>query len=473
MMHADVAVLGAGPAGMAAGTAAARAGAATVVVDENIAPGGQVYRAPAEGIAAPPGADRRIGDALRQALAASGADLLASCRCWAIAGEPLGSDRPQRFRLDVLSPSVVLTISARALILCPGTHERVVPFRGWTLPGVMGLAAATILLKAEAVPPGRRSIVAGSGPLLAAVSAGILKAGGAVAAVIDIAPKRTWLAALPGLASRPELLARGASWVGLIARHHVPILSGWRITGATGTDELEAVAVESITGKPTRRCIPCDSLLVGHGLTPATEASRLLGAAHRYCAERGGWVPVLDEWQRSSVSKLYVAGDGAGVTGAHAAAISGQIAALAAISDLGIADTGTRVADLRRKLRASLRFSAALSRVWQVPRQLTARIPKSCIVCRCEDITRGEIDSAIEAGACDMNQLKQFTRCGMGPCQGRMCGETVRDLLAERLGNPETVGLFNARLPLRPVPLDRLIGDFCYGDIPIPAPAPI
>jgi bacterioferritin-associated ferredoxin len=182
---------------------------------------------------------------------------------------------------------------------------------------------------------------------------------------------------------------------------------------------------------------------------------------------------MLSEWQRSSIPKLYIAGDGAGVTGAHAAPITGQIAALAAVSDLGLGTRSTRVADLRRQLRASLKFSAALSMAWQVPPRLTAEIAKSCIVCRCEDVTREEIDSAIDAGAQDLNQLKQFTRCGMGPCQGRMCGETVGDLLTERIGDRTTVGYFNARLPLRPVPLDRLIGDFSYGDIPIPPAAPI
>lgn len=475
--HADIAVLGAGPAGMAAATLAANHGAATILLDENHAPGGQVYRSQAAGLPPTDTADRRQGNALRAALAASGAETLSGARVWAIGGGPLvlPGAAAEPFRLDALTPSGPETIIAEALILCPGTHERIIPFPGWTLPGVIGLAAATILLKAQGILPGRSVVVAGTGPLLAAVAAGILAKGGAVAAIVDAHPRAAWIASLPHFAARPRLLATGAAWLARIVRSGVPILSGHRIAAAEGAPDLATIRAVPIAGGPARE-IACDALCIGHGLVPASEPARLLGARHRYDAPSGGWVPELDSWQRSSVARLAIAGDGAGIAGAAAAPITGRLAALAALTDLGRLPPGqaqSLAAPLQRQLVATSRFAAASAALMVPPPALLDAIPPDCVVCRCEDITRAEIDSAIAAGARDINQMKQFTRCGMGPCQGRMCGDAAAELLARHVGGREAAGCATARLPLRPVPMHALLGDFDYADIPIPAPAPI
>jgi thioredoxin reductase/bacterioferritin-associated ferredoxin len=473
----DIAVLGGGPAGMAAATLAARHGVATVLLDENAAPGGQVYRALAPGLVLPDTPDSLGGDRLRTALAASGATTRQGVRVWGLGGGPLvpTGDPAGPFRIDLLSATGVETLDARALIVCTGTHERIIPFRGWTLPGVIGLAAATVLLKAEGVLPGRRVVVAGTGPLLAAVAAGILKRGGSVAAIVDAAPRRDWLTALPALASRPQLLARGAGWLAAICRAGVPVLSGWRVAQAFGGDQVAAVEAVPVRGAASQR-FDCDAVCVGHGLVPATEAMRLFGAAHRFVATRGGWVPKLDNWQRSSVARLYGAGDCAGIAGAASAPHTGEIAALAALRDLDRIDAA-RAAVLaaapRRTLASVRRFGEAMAALMTPPSALVGAIPAECVVCRCEDVTRAEIEAAAEAGSRDLNQLKQFTRCGMGPCQGRMCGEAAAELLAARVAGRVAAGWFTPRLPLRPVPMDLLLGDFDYADIPIPAPAPI
>jgi thioredoxin reductase/bacterioferritin-associated ferredoxin len=462
----DIAVLGAGPAGMAAATLASRHGVSVVLLDENAAPGGQVFRAPAPGLILPDSPDRRAGDAMRAALAASGATLRLGARVWSLGGGPLvaAGEPPGLFRLDLLADGGVETLQARALILCAGTYERVIPFVGWTLPGVIGLAAATVLLKAEDVLPGRRVVVAGTGPLLAAVAAGILKRGGRVAALVDAAPRRAWLAALPALASRPDLLARGVGWLAAILAAGVPVLSGWRIAEAFGQDAVESVDLVPLSGGATRR-IACDAVCVGHGLVPATEAARLFGAAHEFAPARGGWVTTLDADRRSSVPGLYVAGDGAGIEGAAAAPRSGETAARAALRDLGRHDAIPA-------RRAAARFGVAMAALMAPPAALVAAIPADCVVCRCEEVTRVEIEAARAAGARDLNQLKQFTRCGMGPCQGRMCGEAAAELLAAHVGSRAAVGCFTPRLPLRPVPMQALLGDFRYEDIPVPPPAP-
>jgi thioredoxin reductase/bacterioferritin-associated ferredoxin len=473
----DIAVLGAGPAGMAAATLAARAGARVALLDENAVPGGQVYRAPAADLAAPQGPERREGDRMRAELAASGAIVHAGCRVWGVGGGtlvPAGAE-PVAFRLDAMTDGRVFSVAARALILCTGTHERVIPFAGWTLPGVMGLAAATIPLKAQATLPGKRVVVAGSGPLLAAVAAGVLKAGGGVAAVVDLASAGAWMRALPALATQPRLLARGLRWIAALRLAGVPWLHGHRVVSAEGVDEVNEVTVAPLAGGPSR-VFACDALCVGHGLTPATEAARVLKAAMDYAAPRGGWVPSLDGSRRTSVRFLYAAGDGAGVAGAAAAPLTGRLAALAALGDLGLltpGDAEARMAAQRAELASAARFGAAMARMIAPIDGLVAAIPADCVVCRCEDVTRAEIEAALDAGARDVNQLKQFTRCGMGPCQGRMCGEAAAELVGLRVGGRVAAGAHTGRIPLRPVPMAALLGAFDYADIPVPAPAPI
>jgi NADPH-dependent 2,4-dienoyl-CoA reductase/sulfur reductase-like enzyme len=473
----DIAVLGGGPAGMAAAAEAARRGARVALLEESPAPGGQAYRAPPPGFAMPRDADRRAGDALRAALAASGARVMTGHRVWGLGGGPLvpAGSPAARFRLDALGEAGPVAVEARALVLCPGTHERVIPFPGWTLPGVIGLAAATILLKAQGVLPGRRVVVAGAGPLLFAVAAKLLRYGAEVPAVVDLAGRGEWARALPALATRPDLLVRGAAWRAALVMDGVRVLRAHRVASAEGGAALERVRVAPLAGGEAVE-IDCDALCIGHGLVPATEATRCFRAAHRYAREEGGWVPVLDEDRRSSVRLLYVAGDGGGVRGAAAAPAAGRLAALAALHDLGLLSPAAHAADRAapaREFRRAARTGRAMARMMALRPELVAAIPPETTVCRCEGVTRAEIEAALEDGAAEMNQLKQFTRCGMGPCQGRLCGEAAAELVAMRVGGRERAGFATGRLPLRPVPMAAVLGDFDYADIPVPAPAPL
>jgi NADPH-dependent 2,4-dienoyl-CoA reductase/sulfur reductase-like enzyme len=465
MIH-DIAVLGGGPAGMAAATEAASRGASTVLLEESPLPGGQVYRAPPASFVTPIDADRRAGDALRAALAASGAELRTGCRVWGLGGGPLmpQGQESAHFTLSALGgDGVPFTITARALVLCTGTHERIIPFPGWTLPGVIGLAAATILLKAQSVLPGRRVVVAGVGPLLYAVAAKVLAGGGQVVAVVDAATRGEWLRALPALSARPDLLAQGAAWRAKLLAARVPVLHGASVTGAQGDGVLARVRVGD-------RAFDADALCVGHGLVPATEASRTYRARHEHRPEDGGWVPVLDARQRTSVPLLYAAGDGAGVRGAAAAPASGRMAARTALQDLGLAPEAPEDDALARARRAG----AAMARMMALRPACVGAIPPDTIICRCEGVTRAAIDAAAADGAATLNQLKHFTRCGMGPCQGRMCGEAAGALLAAARGVAVAdVGFATGRIPLRPVPMEAILGAFDYGDIPVPAAAPI
>jgi NADPH-dependent 2,4-dienoyl-CoA reductase/sulfur reductase-like enzyme len=288
----DVAVLGGGPAGMAAAAEAARRGARTVLLEESPAPGGQVFRAAPPGFVAADDADKRDGDALRAALAMSGATVLTGHRVWGLGGGPLVPEGAPAapFRVDAIAGDASAMLEARALVLCTGTTERIMPFPGWTLPGVVGLAAATILLKAQGVLPGRRVVVAGAGPLLYVVAAKLLKAGVEVVAVADLASRAEWARALPALLARPDLLARGAAWRAALIRGSVPVLPAHRVIAAEGGEALERVRIAPVDGGDAE-AFDCDALCIGHGLVPATEATRVFRAAHRYDRAAGGWVP--------------------------------------------------------------------------------------------------------------------------------------------------------------------------------------
>ena len=475
--ESELVVIGAGPAGVGAALAATDQGVETTILDEAPTSGGQVYRAlPAE-FAPFPGAslgpDHIIGAQQRARLFASPTSKAFGRRVWNVSPD---------LRIDALGPDGPESWQARALVIATGTTERVVAFEGWTLPGVVGLAAATILLKSQQMLPGERTLVAGCGPLLAAVAVGILKGGGKIEAVIDLSGATDWLRALPAMIARPDLLLRGFDWVKTIRAAGVPILFRHAIRAVQSTAaglEIDVGAVDA-----SRRPVPgskihrfhADAVSVGHGLVPATEITWLLRATHEFRAERGGWVAVRDKNMLTSLPRVYVAGDGGGIAGAEAAYFQGQIAGLAAAHQLGrIRARAFRdaVAPLRKQAGRAERFGRAMAVLMALrPGQIDG-MSEETIVCRCEDVTRGELEAALANGACEVNQLKAWTRCGMGPCQGRMCGETAATIVARTVGGRENAGIFTARPPIRPIPLAAVTGEYDYVDIPIPKAAPL
>jgi bacterioferritin-associated ferredoxin len=467
-----------------------------------------------------PSADALAGDELRSRLSASDVDVYFDHQVWAVTGD---------FRVDAIGPEGPMHCEAAALIVASGTTERVVPFEGWTLPGVIGLAAATILLKSQRILPGRTTLVAGCGPLLAAVAAKTIEGGGSVVALADIAGKQDWVRTAPAMLSRTDLMRQGWTWWRKIQRAGTPILSRHTIecVEAYGDQLRATLAPCDAVGRPiqgTRKIVMADCVAVGHGLTPSSDITRSLRVDHHYSRKAGGWVARADPYGRTSRRGLYVAGDGAGIGGAHAAALHGQLAGLACAQDTYAQTPGhtpargrktvdiahlpaqssdnlslaTQTLDAHLALRVPRRYAAqpplqaALATVLQDYRRaarfghamgslmalrvghIDSILPHT-VVCRCEDVTRAEIDAACDAGAHDVNQLKAWTRCGMGPCQGRSCGDVAAELLARRIpeGSRERVGCFSARTPLRPLTIEALTGTFTYDDIPMPQAAPL
>ena len=444
-MTFDVAILGAGPAGASAAVEASAHGLRTLVIDEQVAAGGQVYRT-----SPPLQSGDEEGDRLRASLAASHASLCLAHRLWNVERDEEG------YRVFAVAAGGALEARARALIVATGAQERFVPFDGWDLPGVMGLAAATVLLKSQQLLPGRRVVVAGAGPLLYAVAYGVLEGGGRVAAIVDARPRSAWWSA--DLLSRPDLLRRGMSWLSALRRAKVPILRARVI-------DRVARAGEALSASVAGRAIACDAVCCGFGLMPSTDVTRLLGAAHTFDPALGGWHVRVDDDQRCDLPRLYAAGEVTGIRGAAAAPHQGRIAAQAVA---GVAITGKRDRD-----RAS-RFGRAMTRIAQAGDRVIAQIPADVAVCVCERLSRRVIEAAIDDGCATINDVKSATRCGMGPCGGRMCEDAVARLIAARTSRTrEAIGMATGRPPLRPVSLDAIAGDFDYEALPMPAPAPL
>ncbi|RDJ20100.1 FAD-dependent oxidoreductase [Bosea caraganae] len=466
----DLAVIGGGPAGASAAIEAGRAGLRVVLLDEGRSAGGQVYRAPVSGTGASSGQpDGAVGDRLRADLAASTVDCRFDHRIWLV---------ERGFRVHGLGPDGPATVEAPRLVIAVGAQERHRPVPGWTLPGVIGLAGATNLIKSQKILPGRRVVVAGSGPLLLLVAASILKAGGELAAVIDANGRMDWLRHAPQLMARPDLVGRGAKWLAAILRAGVPLLSRHALRRIVGDDHVEGVVAGPVTGDwdPSASGefqIACDAVCFGYGLAPATETTRLLGVKHEYVPDMGGWRAVTLPDGSTSVAGLYVCGDGAGVLGAAAAALQGRVTGLAAARDSGHANAADAVERLLPQAARAGRFGMAMTGL-ALPRDglLSAMTPET-IICRCEGLRRADIDSAIAAGSQTLNGLKSATRCGMGPCGGRVCEDTAAALIAQHTGlSREAIGQSTSRPPLRPVPLGQLAGAFNYLDLPMPEPAP-
>ncbi|MEO6565234.1 MAG: FAD-dependent oxidoreductase [Casimicrobiaceae bacterium] len=473
----DVIVLGAGPAGAAAAAEAARRGLKVLVLDEAAAAGGQVYRI-APGIrerdATP---ERDAGDALRMALASARVDARFGHRVWQV------ERHAASFAVHAVHAGGPVTLTARALIVAGGAVERHVPIDGWDRPGVIGLAGATVLLKAQCMLPGREVVVAGAGPLLLAVAAGIVHGGGRVAAVVDLQPRSRWLQDWRNLASRPDLVLRGARWLATLLASRTHLLHGSAVRRIEGDPAVSAAVVTRLDGGgafvagAAERTIACDAVCLGFGLQPATDITRLLGATHAFDVARGGWHVVTDEQQSTSIAGLFVCGDAAGIAGAAAAPWSGRVAAVAVDRHLDRISAAQAVGAATPMVAArdrATRFGRAMTRVAEGGDGLVAAVAPHTPVCLCEQVSRATIDAAVDAGATTLSEVKSATRCGMGPCGGRLCEDAAARLIALRTGmTRDAVGMATGRPPLRPVALDQLAGEFNYDALPIPQPSPL
>jgi thioredoxin reductase/bacterioferritin-associated ferredoxin len=462
----DLAIVGAGPAGLAAAVTGAAAGLDVALLDEHATGGGQIFRAVTAGGAARGdilGADYLEGAGLVTALVESGVRHLTRTTVWQIDRQANG------VKLTYSRRGRAAALAARTLILATGALERPVPLPGWTLPGVLTAGAGQILLKIAGVVPAQ-AVLAGSGPLLYLLAAQLVRAGRPPLALVDTAAIGDLLAAAPRLPAALRgwrTLAKGLGLFATLRRARLPHYRGAGDLVIEGTERVERIRF--VSGGRTRR-LDCDTVLLHQGVVPDTQASQSLGLDHAWDEQQRCFHPVTDAWGESSAAGVFVAGDGAGIAGAAAAEAAGRLAALAAAHRLGAIDRDEyhrRAAAPRRKLATERALRPFLNAAYPPPAAIL-RPADATIVCRCEEITAGTIRAWARQGAAGPNQLKAFGRCGMGPCQGRYCGLTVTALLAEaQQRSPAEIGAFRIRPPLKPVTL----GELAALDAPAPTAA--
>ena len=445
----DVAVVGAGPSGMAAAVEAAAGGLRVALLDQSARVGGAYWRhhprhlddlaevAPLHDWAT----FRRLLTRLQTV------EVRTEHTVWALERLELGF-RVRALRGEVERAPVVL--DATSVVVATGTHDRVTPFPGWTLPGVLGAGGAQALLKGSLVAPGGRVALAGSGPLLLVVADGLLRSGVGVAAVAESGHPTTYglhPTAWPGLTARTR---EAASYLRTLAQHRVPYLAGHRISAAHGTDRVERVTFATRRGRAREYHV--DALLVSHGFTPQLELLLQLDPDTRVDGD-GSLVVRVDARQRTSVPGLLATGEVTGVGGASLAILEGYVAGRA-LTDRAVDRAVLRRIDVHRS------FARAMHTVHAPRDDWAYDLPDGELVCRCEEVSAGALRVACrELGVDDVRGAKLMTRAGMGLCQGRMCGRAVVDLVAVSSGRradaAEAVRA-GSRLPAAPVPLSVL-----------------
>jgi NADPH-dependent 2,4-dienoyl-CoA reductase/sulfur reductase-like enzyme len=445
----EFAIVGAGPAGMAAAALAAELGLETMLIDDQASPGGQIFRAIERAAAdSPLGRDYLAGRPLAAALRASPVDYRPSTSLWHL--DPDGT------LYLAGADGRCEAVSARRVLLATGAIERPVPIPGWTLPGVMTVGAAQIMLKSADLVPDGRGVLAGQGPLVYLAAAQLARAGAPPAAILETTSWENYGAAVGRLRSRwPgwRPLVKGLGLIAAVRRAGIPIRRGVRGLQALGAAGLERVAWEG--GE-----LAAEHLFLHEGVIPNVQVSLALQLRHEWDERQLCWRPALDPWGQTSLPCVAVAGDGGGILGAEAAFLSGRLAALDAAALLGriaIAERDRRARPIRAALDRERAMRGFLDRLYRPPRSVLAPAADEVVACRCEEVTVGQVRRAARLGAQGPNQLKAFTRCGMGPCQGRICGPVVAAVLAGETGKPiAEIGTFRPRAPFKPITVGAL-----------------
>ncbi len=449
----DFLVIGAGPAGMAAAATALRLGVSTLLVDEQHAPGGQIYRGVesrdmnANGVAAD---DWRRGAALLREFRENGAAYQPGTQVW-----QLDKDR----KIYVTDGAKAARITARRVLIAAGAMERPVPIAGWTLPGVMTVGAAQILYKTSKWTSHAGAWIAGSGPLLWLYAAQAIEAGGRIDGILDTTPQANYAHALRhtgGALRNRAYIERGMALQSQVRAAGVRVVKDVTALEAKGDGQLGAIRYRA--GRHWRDQ-PASLLLLHQGVVPHVHATLSLDAAHRWDKVQRCFAPVVDAWGNTSIEGYAAAGDCAGIVGAEASALQGRLAALETARVLGVINETQRDSEsepVRAELARHLPIRPFLDQLF-APRASLLAPADDVLVCRCESITARQIRDAVALGCQGPNQMKAFTRCGMGPCQGRMCGLAAAEIIAHARGvSVEEVGVFNVRPPLKPLSLSEL-----------------
>jgi thioredoxin reductase/bacterioferritin-associated ferredoxin len=465
----ELIIIGAGPGGIAAAVEAARAGVTVKILDENPKPGGRIYGQLNDGF-------KLINPRFLGPDFEKGQELLAEFHNF-------------REKIDHRHDALVFgtfenremafhqagkgeRLRYNKIVVATGAYDRPVPFPGWTLPGVLTAGGAQTLVKMQRVLPGKNILFAGTGPLQLVVANQVMDGGGKVEAILEAGEINNWLKLIKGFSRNWGLLTDGLKYMRAIRKAGVPLLRKHIILEARGDHQVEEAVIAEVDKdwraiENTRRTLKVDTICLGYGLVPSVELTRLVGCQHRYAPDLGGWIPERDEDMQTSVAGVFAVGDGAGVAGSIMAMLEGRVAGISIARSLGYISSE----EARRRKKPYLNDMKRIGQLRDALDQISYPRPglfelarDDTIICRCEELTLGDIKNAIGKGTVEMNELKRLTRMGMGRCQGRMCAPAVQEIIAAQTQTPAAeIKYLNQRPPIKLVPikvLESLPGEF-------------
>ncbi len=459
----ELAIVGGGPAGLSAAAQAAKAGVTSVVLDENPSLGGQIYRQLP--------VDFRVVDQKKlekdfiqgKRLIEELAEFKQEIDIWT--GSLVWGYFTDK-KLAVMRNGCLELLEANQILIATGAYDRPVPFPGWTLPGVFTAGCTQAMVKSQAVLPGTRFLLAGTGPLQLTVANQLLKGGAKLVAVVEATSMTGLWRHLPELLKQPGSVWDGFKYLATLQLHGVPFIQSHIIVRANGSEEVERATIAAVDKnwqpiEGTGQTFDVDAICLGYGLVPNTDFTRLCGCVHDYDPKLGGWTPKYDERMETTVRGIFVAGDGCGVRGVRVAVEQGKLAGIFAAYNLGYvdeADAEKLAKPIRRKLHRLQSFQSAIGELFSV-RPGIYRLPaEDTVICRCEEICLNEIGTAARSGAWNPDDIKRRTRAGMGYCQGRMCSPAILAVTERELGlKPKGVGYPTVRSPLKPIPMSLLL----------------
>jgi thioredoxin reductase/bacterioferritin-associated ferredoxin len=459
----EIAVLGAGPAGIAAALAASEAGAAVTIVDEYPRPGGQIYRQPPEAfrVLRPDalGKEYTAAQRLSGKLAGSSVELLTGTLVWGV-----DQDRTL-FLYDERGASVEL--KADAIVVASGAYDRPIAFPGWTLPGIWSAGGAQAMLKSQRIVPGHRVLVAGAGPLLLPVATALVEAGAKVLGVVEATTRWEWARQTHRMLGHRNRISDFLYYEMRLLHARVPRFFGHAVVRADGTDGVAQATIAAIDRQwqvtpGTEKRFDVDLVCIGYGFLSCMELPRLLQCELYFHPQQEQYLPRHNADMETSVPGVFVAGETTGIGGAELALAEGEIAGLAAARLVGHALGAERqraMAAAQKLRRHQLGFARVLDALFAPQPGIYRLAQPDTPLCRCEEVTVAEIQDAVRRGGRSVRAVKAATRVGMGPCQGRICGNLVAHLVARETGRPvsEVMDL-SPRPPVKPVPLAVLAG---------------
>ena len=450
--HYQLAIIGGGPAGMSAAITATSAGLSVIVLDDQSAAGGQAYRNLAANSVASPtylGAGYYAGTELIRDFATCGAIHRMDCTIWQITAS-------RDIALVVNGKAEIIT--ADYIIIATGAIERPMPVNGWTLPGVMSVGGAQTLLK-QAALGADEAVFVGTGPLLYLAAWQYIKAGLRVRALVDTTSAAAWRRALllaPLALLQPKMMLSGLSWLRLIKRRTM-VIKNCVAVSITGEAKVQSLRVTTASG--AIHDIETAHVFLHQGVIPNTNLTMASGLEHRWDTAAHCWRPHLDRNGQSSDRYIYVVGDGSYIGGAAASVIAGRRGANAIIRQIKGNSIKRQLSHYLDNVQQwhSLAIRPFLDWLYLPPATMRLAQSDDTIICRCESVTKSDIEAALVTGVAGPNQLKAFCRAGMGRCQGRSCGLVVQEMIANH--NQQTMaqtGYYRLRPPVKPITLAAL-----------------